>query len=53
LRVRSEKRDPVLVFQHGGVLKRECVAVEAKLRLGSTCRGRTDHSDGTEPPDTR
>jgi hypothetical protein len=52
-RVRSEKRDPVMVFQHGGVLKREGVAIETKLGLGGACRRRTDHRDGTKPPNTR
>jgi hypothetical protein len=52
-RLGSEKRDPVLVFQHGGVLKCECVAIEAKPGLGSACRRRTDQSDGTKPPKTR
>src|SRR5581483_2458657 len=52
-RLRSKKRDPVVVFQHGGVLEREAVAIETELRPGSAGRGHADDNDCADPPDTR
>jgi hypothetical protein len=48
-RFRPEKRNAVVVFQHGGVLKREGIAIETELcyRCAATRQG--DNCKRTEP----
>src|SRR5436309_12584187 len=49
----TQKGNPILILEHGGVLKRQGVAIKAKIRSSYARLHRGDSSDGTEPANSR
>src|SRR6266480_5179896 len=49
----AQKWDPVLILQHGGVLKRQGVTIKTKIRSRHARLHRRDSSERAEPANTR